>query len=320
MLRREFLLSAAAAAALGSRPAIGAAALNHKERVDCALKGADVDRSPFTFWHHFGLKSAQAHADRTLAFHKQYRTDIVKVMSDFPYPKPQGKWYELKPLDNPFPDQIHALELIRNGLNGDAYFIETIFNPFNVAEKLSSKEEVRKLKQENPKALLAALDAITQSEINHAKRAIATGARGILLAVANANSKELSVADYARFNAPFDKRILEAVSGAPLNVLHLHVEREYLDQFRSFPAAVLNYSLHVTGIPITEVRARFPHQVIAGGVDEVNYKKLTAKEIRMQWESASHAAGKKYILTPGCSVPNDSTAEELELLPKTLGA
>ncbi len=320
MLRREFLYSAAAAAALGPQAAFGTAPLSHKERVDRALKGADVDRPPFTFWHHFGLKSAEAHSERTLAFHKQYRTDIVKVMSDFPYPKPQGKWYELKPLENPFPDQIRALELIRNGLNGDAYFIETIFNPFNVAEKLSSKEEVRKLKQENPKALLAALDVITQSEINHAKRAVALGARGILLAVANANSKELSTADYTRFNAPFDKRILEAVSGAPLNFLHLHVEREYLDQFRAFPAAVVNYSQHVTGIPIAEVRAKFPQQVIAGGVDEVNYKKLSAKEIRAQWEAASHGAGKKYILTPGCSVPNDSSAAELSLLPKTLGA
>jgi uroporphyrinogen-III decarboxylase len=320
MLRREFLYSAAAVATLGSRAVCGAAPLNHKERVDRALKGSDVDRPPFTFWHHFGLKSAEAHAERTLAFHKQYRTDIVKVMSDFPYPKPQGKWYELKSLENPFPDQIRALELIRNGLNGDAYFIETIFNPFNVAEKLSSKEEVRKLMQENPKALLAALDVITQSEVNHAKRAIALGARGILLAVANANSKELSTADYTRFNALFDKRILEAVSGAPLNFLHLHVEREYLDQFRSFPAAVLNYSQHVTGIPIAEVRAKFPQQVIAGGIDEVNYEKLTAKEIRAQWEAASQAAGKKYILTPGCSVPNDSSTAELELLPKTLGA
>jgi hypothetical protein len=75
--------------------------LNHKEGVDRALKGSDVDRPPFTFWHHFGLKSAEANAERTLAFHKQYRTDIVKAMSDFPYPKPQGKWYELKPPENP---------------------------------------------------------------------------------------------------------------------------------------------------------------------------------------------------------------------------
>ena len=213
-------------------------------------------------------------------------------MSDFPHPKPPGKWYELKPLANPFPDQIRALELIRQGLNGDAYFIETIFNPFNVAEKISSQEKVRRLKDENPRALLDALDVITQSEINHSKRAISTGARGILLAVVNANSKELSAAGYAHFNAPFDKRILDAVSGEPLNVLHLHVERDYLDQFHKFAAPVINYSLHVTGIPIAEVHAKFPGHVIAAGIDEVNYKTLTRKQIKSQWESASQAASK----------------------------
>ena len=317
MLRRNFLLSTTAAFA----PAVLVAArLNHKERVDRALKGDDVDRPPFTLWHHFGLPAAEAHAERTLSFHRQYRTDLVKVMSDFPYPKPNGKWYELKPLDNPFPDQIRALELIRRGLNGDAYFIETIFNPFNVAEKLSSKDEVRRLKNENPDALLNALEVITKSETNHAKRAVATGARGILLAVANANSKELSLADYARFSAPFDKRILDAVNGAPLSFLHLHVDREYLDQFLSFEASVLNYSLHVTGIPISEVRAKFPKQTIAGGIDEVNYRTLTEAEIRTQSEAASRAAGQKFILTPGCSVPNESSANELSRLAKAVGA
>jgi uroporphyrinogen decarboxylase len=317
MHRRDFLFSTAASAVY---PVFGAARLSRKSRVDRALKGEDLDRPPFTLWHHFGLKSAEAHAERTLAFHKDYRTDFVKVMSDFPYPKPAGKWYELKPLSNPFPDQIRALELIRDGLNGDAYFVETIFNPMNVAEKLSSKEDLLRLKNENPTALLAALDVITESEINHAKRAISTGARGILLAVANANSKELSVADYARFSAPFDKRILDAVSGAPFNVLHLHVEREYLDQFSTFAAPVVNYSLHVTGIPIAEARAAFPRQVIAGGIDEVSYKKLTGEEMRAQSQAASLAAGKKFILTPGCSVPNDSSPEELARLPKILGA
>jgi uroporphyrinogen decarboxylase len=319
MLRREFLFSGAATA-VAARVAFGSARLTHKDRVDRALRGADVDRAPYSFWHHFGLNSAEAHATATLEFHRTYRTDIVKVMSDFPYPKPSGKWYELKPLDDPFPDQIRALELIRQGLSGDAYFIETIFNSFNVAEKLSSKEDVRKLKAENPEALLAALDVITQSQINHAKRAIATGASGILLAVANANAKELSVADYARFNAPFDKRLLDAVQDQPLNVLHLHVDREYLDQFTNFSAPVLNYSLHVTGIPIAAVRAMFPGKVIAAGIDEVNYKQLTAAQIRAQWMTASHAAGPKFILTPGCSVPNDSTPAELSRLPRVLSA
>lgn len=319
MLRRHFLLTAASIAAVRAPLAYGKAALAHTERVDRALQGADVDRVPFTFWHHFGLKTPEAHAKATLDFHRAYRTDLVKVMSDFPYPQPDGKWYELKPVENPFPQQIQALQAIRDGLDGSAYFIETLFNPWNVAEKLSSKQELLRLKDEQPQALLDALDAITQSEIAHAKLALASGASGVLLSVANANTKELSPADYQKFSAPFDRRILEGISPAKLNILHLHVEPAYLGFFKDFPATAINYSDRVSGIPIAEVRKQFP-LVIAGGIDEVNYRKLSPKDLRAQWKAASAAAGKKFILTPGCSVPNESTPEELSRLPRVVGA
>ncbi len=318
MRRRRFLLAAAGAAMTPA--AFGRAALSSKQRVDRALAGQDVDRPPFSFWHHFGLHSAQAHAERTLEFHRLYKTDIVKVMSDFPYPRPAGPWYQLKVETNPFPEQIRALELIRDGLGGSAYMIETVFNPWNVAQKLSSKEEVLRLKDENPRALMDALDVITQSEILHAKRALAAGASGVLFSVANANAQEMPVADYEKFSRPFDQRFLEGISGTKLTFLHLHVEPAYLGLFRDFRAPVINYSMHVSGIPIAEVRKRFPSWVIAGGIDEVNYRQLTAGELRRQWEAASKAAGRKYILTPGCSVPNDSAPEELARLPKLLGA
>jgi len=314
MRRRQFLFTAAIAPL-----AYGRSSLTHKERVDRALKGADVDRPPFSFWHHFGLKTPEDHAQATLAFHQAYRTDIVKVMSDFDYPKPAGKWYELKVDPNPFPQQIHALDLIRQGLRGDAYILETLFNPWNVAQKLSSKEEVLRLKDENPAALLAALDVIAQSEIAHARRAFRAGASGVLLAVANALAAEMTPEDYRKFSLPFDRRILEALAGAKLNFLHVHVEPPYLGFFEGLPAPVFNYSLHVSGIPIADVRKRFS-TVIAGGINEVNYRKLTAEEMRAQWKAAAQAAGPKYILTPGCSVPNDSTKEELSRLPQVLGA
>jgi len=312
MLRRSFLFGAVVSIARGS-------ALNRKVRVDRALEGRDVDRPPFSFWHHFGLKTAEDHARATLDFHRQYRTDFVKVMSDFAYPHPAGKWYELKVESNPFPAQIRALELIRNGLDGQTYFIETLFNPFNVAEKLSSPEEVRRLKNEKPQALLDALDVITQSEIRHAKRALATGAAGILLAVANANDAAMSRDDYVRFSAPFDRRILEAVRTARLNILHLHTDRDQLSVFRDFPAAAINYSLHVTGIPISDVRRDFS-MAIMGGIDEVNYRKLEKSEIEAQYKSAAAAAGPKFLLSPGCSVPNDSAPAELQKLPAAIGA
>jgi uroporphyrinogen decarboxylase len=316
MLRRDWLWAMA-----GSAVARGAGAgLSKKERVDRAMAGRDVDRAPFSFWHHFGLTIAAAHAARTMQFHNAYHTDIVKVMSDFPYPKPAGKWYELAVESNPFPQQLSALDMIRSGLNGSAYMLETVFNPWNVAQKLSSKEEVLRLKDEKPQALLDALDVITQSEIRHAKRAFAAGADGVLFSVANANATEMTLADYEKFSRPFDRRFMEGIAGARLNVLHLHVQRDYLSQFRAFQAPIINYSLQVSGIPIAEVRREFGAWVIAGGLDEVNFRTLTEKDLTRQWHEAAQAAGGKFILTPGCSVPNDSRPEELARLPRVLGA
>jgi uroporphyrinogen-III decarboxylase len=169
------------------------------------------------------------------------------------------------------------------------------------------------------KRLLDALDVLTQSHINHAKRAFAAGASGILFSIANANRTELSPADYARFSAPFDKRFFEAAAGAKLSFLHLHWENEYVDQFVGFPAPVVNWSVQSSGVSVSTVRSKFS-QTIATGIDEKNYKDLSAAQIRDQWRSAGNAAGGKFILTPGCSVPNDSTDEELSRLPQVVGA
>ncbi len=296
--------------------------LTSKARIDRALRGEDVDRPPFTFWYHFRLHKfpGERHAAATLDFHRRLRTDLVKVMSDYPYPKAAGKWYELRVEENPFPEQVRALEMIRDGLAGEAYFIETLFNPWNFAEKLSSADEVQKLKAEKPQALLDALDAISGSEVNHARRAMAAGASGIFLAIANAGNGILSEADYSKFSEPFDRRILEAVADAPLNVLHLHGDKVYLDRFYSgWPVAAINYSTHATGVTLAEVRRQYSG-VLMGGLDEVNFRKLTGPEMKEQWHAAQQAAGKRFILAPGCSVPDDTADEELLRLVNLLEA
>jgi uroporphyrinogen-III decarboxylase len=173
---------------------------------------------------------------------------------------------------------------------------------------------------EKPQTLLDALEAITRSEVEHVKRAIATGASGVFLAVANAGNGILSQEEYAKFSEPFDKMILAAVSNAPLNTLHLHGDKVYLDRFyRGWPASVLNYSMHGTGVGITEVRSQYDG-VIMGGLDEVNFRTLTSAELKTQWQAAWKASGKRFLLAPGCSVPNETTDEELLRLVTVLGA
>jgi uroporphyrinogen decarboxylase len=307
--RREFVFSLAAAMA--------PAKMNSKERIDRALKGVEVDRTPFSFWYHFGLEKfpAERHAKATLEFHRKFRTDLVKVMSDFPYPKPVAKVEE-----NPFPEQIRALEMIRDSLGGRAYFVETIFNPWNQAEKTSSKEEVQRLKRENPQELLDTLEKIAKSEAAHARRAVETGAAGVFLAIANAGDGVLTRDEYIRFSEPFDRMVLDAVKSAPLNILHLHGKQIHLDRFyEGWPAAAINYSHVTTGVPIADFRKRYGG-VIMGGIDEVNYRTLSEADLKQQWHAARQAGGAKFILAPGCSVPDPTSDEEMLRLTTVVGA
>ena len=343
MDRRSFLSGAMATAAVALAPHAfgeksGKQALTHKERVDRALRGQDVDRPPFTFYHHYKAPTAQLEAQDHLDFHRIYQTDIVKVMNDFDYPQSKtGKWYELKPLDSPYPDQLTTLKLVRDGLNGDAYFIDTIYGPYMTAmilfqsqpqfANLPKSEEVQdeqvrslhEFQQQNPDAWHRALDAITRSTINHIRHAKDIGASGALVSIFNTESKFGSVADYAKFSRPYDKRVFDALADTKLSILHLHyLERPYLDQFKDFHAPVIHYSVKTSGIPISEVRKQYS-QPIAGGVDEIDFGKLTTDEMRQEWTAAWKEAGSKYIAAPGCSVPDNTTPEALSRFPQSFG-
>ena len=343
MNRRDFLTATVAAAGLaftrsGFERKSASSLLSHKERVDRALLGQDVDRPPYTFYHHYARPTAQLEAQDHLGLHRTYKTDIVKVMNDFNYPKSTtGKWYELKPLDSPYPNQLETLRLVRDGLNGDAYFIDTLYGPYMTAMILYQSQPqfanqpksdevqdeqlkgLRDFQRQNPNAWHNALDAITQSTVNHIRQSKEIGVSGALVSIFNAESKFGSVEDYKKYTRPYDKRVFDALADTKLTVLHLHyLERPYLDQFKDFNAPVLQYSVRTSGIPISEVRQKYT-QPILGGVDEIDYRKLTTEEIRSQWQDARAQAGAKYVAAPGCSIPDDSTPDELAHFPKSLG-
>jgi uroporphyrinogen decarboxylase len=305
---------------LAGIPIAAQTSLTSRERVDRALTGREVDRPPLSLWHHFGLEKQgpRAHADATIRFHRSYGTDLVKVMSDFAYPKPARAW-ELREEKSPFPQQLEALAIIQRNLDGKAHFIETIFNPWNVAEKLSSPADVRRLKTEQPQKLLDALGVIARSEANHARLAAEAGASGIFLAIANADAAVMTREDYEKFSAPFDRMVLDAVKGSRLNILHLHGNKIHFASFLSgWPAAAINYSTKGTGVPLADMRTKYGG-VLMGGIDEVDYRTATVDGLREQARSARQQAGTKFILSPGCSVPNEATPAELGRLRAVFG-
>ena len=114
--------------------------------------------------------------------------------------------------------------------------------------------------------------------------------------------------------------ILKGADSAPLNTLHLHGDKVYMDLFYSgWPAAAISYSAHATGVAVAEARRNFPGLLLAG-IDEVKYRSLSETVLKKQELAAKEAAGKRFVLAPGCSVPNETTDEEMLRLTKAVKA
>jgi len=241
-------------------------------------------------------------------------------MSDFPYPAPAGlekisqpeDWQRVEPVKNPFPEQIKALRLIHKELRGQALFVETIFHSWNVAEKLSSKKDLTQLKENDPKLFKKVLRAISESQANHARLALDAGAAGIFLAVSAADQFVTESLDYMRMGRESDLIILDAVKDkGSLNILHVHGKKPHWDTLVTYPVQVMNYSTHGTGVGLTDARRKFTGTLM-GGLNEDKIASQTAEELAGDLQAAAVSMQKRrWILSPGCSVPNDIAPEVL---------
>jgi uroporphyrinogen decarboxylase len=289
------------------------------ERVRATLAGRPVDRPPFSIWYHFGNQhaspewTAQAHLD----FFRFYDLDLLKVMNDYDYPMPEGMEVmatpddlkRLAPFDvmrTPLGRQLQAIERIAGSLQGQALFVDTLFNAWNTMRRNLVKEAMEPLMAEHPRALEAALEVVNDNLIQYALASLARGAAGIFLSVP-ATAESVTPEQYARFMRPFDLQLLNAIRGkGECHILHAHGEKLYLDQLLDYPVHALSWADLNGGPSIAEVRRRTSLTLMAG-LDHVKFPYVSVRVIREQVKAACAQAGNtKFILAPGCSVPSYS--------------
>ncbi len=300
------------------------------ERVNAAVKGKEVDRVPFSFWYHFGLhhKPGEVFAEAELDFYKTYDLDFLKVMHDYPYPPPEGlteitkreDWLKLKPLkynEGGFKEQLRALKIIGKELQGKAYYIDTIFSPWSTAHKLCGEKLTRFMK-ESPDELLKALKVIAKSFAAYCEAAVNEGLSGIFLSLGGASYDIMSEAEYAKFGRPFDLMVLEAVKGAPFNVLHIHGTNIHFKSLLDYPVQAINWSHRHSSPNIIQARKLYDGCIIVG-VDETNTNSVHPDDVKAQvLETLQQAGKRKLILGPGCAVPTQTPVANLTAMQKTL--
>ncbi len=218
--------------------------------------------------------------------------------------------------DGPFAEQLDALRLIADGLGGDVPFVQTVFSPLSVLGRLAdgNRALVKQWMHDEPELVHGALSCITHTLGAYAHACIEAGADGIFLPTTEWGTYDACTAEeYFTFARPYDLLVLEAVRGAPFNMLHVCRPHNMLDLLSDYPVAAINWAVHGEGnASLAEALAKTDKAVL-GGIDERRTLVTgSSHDIRSQAKSAmEQTGGRRFLLAPGCSIPPQTPKENL---------
>lgn len=309
------------------------------ERVKAALRGEEVDRVPVALWRHFPVEDLQADtlAVAHLKWQASYNFDLLKLTPRSGYAAEAWgwratAWYDeygvARPLDvgvrhaeewrrlpvvspqhRPLAEQVEAVNLLSTHLRGSVPLVQTVFSPLTIARKLSGSDFGEQLRG-YPDWVEEGLAAIAESTASFARACMDAGADGIFFATQLASYRELSPEEYARFGRPYDLRVLKAVSGVDLLILHLHGEDLMFESLLDYPVNAINWHNRRTAPSLEEARS-LTGKCLLGGLDE-RFTLLHGSTAEVEAEAVdaiSRMQARGFILAPGCVLAT-STPEE----------
>lgn len=309
-------------------------AMNRRERLAATFAGEPVDRPTVALWRHFPGDDQRPDdlAAATLQWQAQYDWDFVKVSPASSFclvdwgaadrwvggdegnreytrrviDRPEG-WAALPELDphaGRLAEQLAALASIRDGLDPDVPFIQTIFSPLAQAKNLAGQANLLTHMRRAPEAVHAGLETITRSTIRFIEACNPLGIAGIYYAVQMANYNLLSVPEYRAFGEPYDRRILAAVSDLWFNMAHLHGPDGMFDVVADYPVQALNWHDRESGPSLAEGMRRFPGAVSGGLEHWDDLLRGDPDQVRARVADAiAQTGGRRLIVASGCVAP-----------------
>jgi uroporphyrinogen decarboxylase len=308
--------------------------MTKRERVTAALARQPVDRPPVAFWRHVPQLDHDPRrlADAMLTFHERWDLDLIKVMPSGVYcvedwgcrvaytgspngakqctahaVQAAGDWARITPLDpgaGALGRELEALRQIARKRGDDAPILHTVFSPLTVARKLAGErlsEDIRA----HPSAVRGALEAITLTLARYGVAALQAGADGLFFAVQTACGASFGEADYAEWDEPYTRRVLESVAGrSSVTLLHLHGQDAYFDRLAAFPVHAVNWHDRLTRPSLAQARERFAGALVGGLSETVTVPRgpveAVADEVR---DAVGQTGGVGLIVAPGCVLP-----------------
>lgn len=293
--------------------------MNNLQRVRAALRGEPTDRVPFSVYVHSTVhdRGIKAFAEFTLAFHRRYRPDYIKVMYDENYDTPvnfqfatdPGVWELLEELDphkGGFGRQLESLKIIKEAAGSDTPVIQTLYSPFHWGVRLAWRTVMDHWRLE-PELVERGLGVIAKNLATFGRCAMEeAGIDGFNFGAYGCEPSWLSQDAYRRLAMPHDRAVLAALRPGALLMLHIHGEEgAYFDLLKDYEVDALSWEDRLAGPSLGEARQRTAKCLI-GGVNHLKAITVSPAELAAEaLDAIRQTSGRGFILAPGCTFPND---------------
>src|SRR6266542_1575555 len=308
-------------------------AMDKRTRVLAALRGEAVDRVPISFWghHYVAENSADGLAQETLRQLQRFDWDFVKPQSRAQaFAEMWGLTYtpsrvahqkyttthvpvagpaelaRLQPADptaGALGEQLQALRTIRAAAGPSVPIIWTVFSPLMIARYLlpGDAAQLLEIARTEPDALTVALEAIAETLVGYVRACLASGADGVFYATNLATREMLSMDECARFQRPYDLRVLAQAVAAPFNVMHICRQDGLFDAFADYPVAAFSWALG-PGNPSLAEAHRSTGRAVMGGIPAALGTR-TATDVAERVQAALVTMARRWLLlAPDCSI------------------
>ncbi len=317
--------------------------LNKRERIMAAVRGEPVDRVPVGMWlHDFTMEnSAEELVRETCRLHDRFDLDFLK-----PQQRPHcfgqmwGQEYarslrkDLRPeitryairdtgdLGNvhrvyanqgALGEQLDAFRRLRAAIGPNVPFVATVFSPMMNLTLMHARgrDAALNLQKQAPEDLGRAVDAMAETLAEFAAASLAHGADGIFYATTTANEGDTTSDDFERFQLKADRTILDAVRGAPFNILHICGGSIMADWFANYPVSVVSWATTPGNPDLRSMQALTGKTVLAGMPGKPAFAQQTPAALRAHIHSSlEQTGGNRHIVGPDCSI-NPGTPDDL---------
>lgn len=322
------------------------------------LNKEEVERVPFSFWHHLasppgprpdlfrGLEDEEVY-NRVIEGHKKmYETmnpDFMKLMSDgfFGHPSLReievneaSDLYKVKSVgpDHPWiTEQVKFVKTLNDMFHDEVYTFYTIFSPVNsIRLHFQSFEgdasKFPRLFLEDPEAMNYAAEQVAiDTKILVEKIFEEVDLDGIFYSVQEVQDDRADEEFHNKYVAPTDKDVIETINKfSNANMLHICGYKQYtnnLNLFKDYDIQIMNWATYTEKVSLSEGREFFGDKIVCGGFNNNIGDILDAgtdEEVEQQMKELLVGAGTKELIIGADCTVNPEIPAERYALIKEL--